>query len=323
VSYERPVRNGFTFWELCTMITDDKVMDLRLRLRPTPSLKTAAAQSGINDTTARKYIRLGKLPSECHVAHTWRTRSDPFEGAWPAIAQQLDNDPAITPSAILASLMTQHPDRFSRAQIRTLQRRIKQWRRERSHDPDPRFNSKAASDWLLTILRGERSVESLRNELGDIPQLSCLVHFTNDSRAKDRKKALTVLAHQKGISPVFIAEFLGLTLKTVKRYTTTFKQHGVTALFARERSVIKKKDRPEYAEALFSTLHSPPSTYGINRTSWKMNDIHRVLAQQGYGMSRQNIRAILRKSGYKWLKARKVLTSKDPQYVVIHARSIT
>ena len=38
----------------------------------------AAAKAGIDDKTARKYRRLGRLPSEVRMDHTWRTRPDPF-----------------------------------------------------------------------------------------------------------------------------------------------------------------------------------------------------------------------------------------------------
>ena len=45
-----------------------------------------------------------------------------------------------------------------------------------------------------------------------------------------------------------------------------------------------------------------------------MDDIHRILAENGNGVSRQKIRAILKNAGFKWRKARKVLTSNDPDY---------
>ena len=74
------------------------------------------------------------------------------------------------------------------------------------------------------------------------------------------------------------------------------------------------KNSPEVREAVLTTLHSPPSTHGINRTTWKMDDLHRVLAENGFPMSRQNIRWIIRKGGFRWRKAKKVLTSNDPEY---------
>jgi DDE superfamily endonuclease len=45
-----------------------------------------------------------------------------------------------------------------------------------------------------------------------------------------------------------------------------------------------------------------------------MDDIHRILAENGHGISRQRIRAILKNAGFNWRKARRVLTSKDPDY---------
>jgi hypothetical protein len=45
-----------------------------------------------------------------------------------------------------------------------------------------------------------------------------------------------------------------------------------------------------------------------------MDDIHRILAENAHGISRQKIRAILKIAGFKWRKARRVLTSNDPDY---------
>jgi hypothetical protein len=41
------------------------------------SLAAAAAKAGMDEKTARKYRRLGQLPSTIKTAHTWRTRPDP------------------------------------------------------------------------------------------------------------------------------------------------------------------------------------------------------------------------------------------------------
>ncbi len=39
----------------------------------------------MDEKTARKYRKKGKLPSELKQEHTWRTRNDPFEDAWDGI----------------------------------------------------------------------------------------------------------------------------------------------------------------------------------------------------------------------------------------------
>jgi hypothetical protein len=61
-------------------------------------------------------------------------------------------------------------------------------------------------------------------------------------------------------------------------------------------------------------LHEPPSNYGINRTSWKMSDLCRVLREKGRSVCPQVVRRITKAAGYRWCKARVVLTSHDPAY---------
>ena len=71
---------------------------------------------------------------------------------------------------------------------------------------------------------------------------------------------------------------------------------------------------PRYIKAVFSILHSPPSEFGINRTTWIMKDIHLKMQEKGLPISQHGIRKIIRDAGYKFKKARKVLTSNDPKY---------
>ena len=58
----------------------------------------------------------------------WRTRKDPFEGVWCDVLEWLQEDPDASAMALLGRLQADHPDRFSRANLRTLQRRVQQWR---------------------------------------------------------------------------------------------------------------------------------------------------------------------------------------------------
>jgi hypothetical protein len=62
-------------------------------------------------------------------ARDWRTRTDPFEGAWPEILLWLQENPEATAKSLLERLQRQYPDRFPEGQLRTLQRRIREWRR--------------------------------------------------------------------------------------------------------------------------------------------------------------------------------------------------
>ena len=88
----------------------------------------AAMKAGMDEKTARKYRMLGKLPSELEKRHTWTTRKDPFEDAWPAIKVMLGINPGLEAKTLFEDLQRRNPGRFADGQLRTLQRRIKIWR---------------------------------------------------------------------------------------------------------------------------------------------------------------------------------------------------
>ena len=76
-------------------------------------------------------------PARSKPEHRWRTRPDPFDGVWEdEIEPLLRNDPTgkLKATTIIDWLAEQHPGRFSASQLRTLQRRLQDWRA--LHGPD-------------------------------------------------------------------------------------------------------------------------------------------------------------------------------------------
>ena len=61
-------------------------------------------------------------------ARTWRTRADPFEGVWGQVLLWLQEEPDATAKDLFERLRSQHSDRFAAGQLRTLQRRVREWR---------------------------------------------------------------------------------------------------------------------------------------------------------------------------------------------------
>jgi hypothetical protein len=59
---------------------------------------------------------------------TYRTRPDPFAAVRSEIEELLGADPAQTASALFEDLQRRHPGVFPDGQLRTLQRRVKEWR---------------------------------------------------------------------------------------------------------------------------------------------------------------------------------------------------
>ena len=52
---------------------------------------TAAAKAGMDEKTARKYLKSSKLPSELKSEHSLRTREDPFCDVWSQVQSKLES----------------------------------------------------------------------------------------------------------------------------------------------------------------------------------------------------------------------------------------
>ena len=132
--------------------TKEELSEYRPRLDPVALLRSIReAQSALasisslepQETVSGESLErfLARLPSlwqqgEARPTHKarvrpprhWRTRKDPFEGVWCDVLIWLEKDPDTNAKDLLARLCKAQPDRFGDAQLRTLQRRVKDWR---------------------------------------------------------------------------------------------------------------------------------------------------------------------------------------------------
>jgi len=107
---------------------------------------------------------------------------------------------------------------------------------------------------------------------------------------------------------------LGIIRSTFYKWYGRYRAEGYEGLANRYTPKKLKAKDSKNVSAVFSVLHSPPSEFGINRTSWRMKDLQRCLAESGFALSLHTIRKIIKDAGYKWKKAKIVLTSSDPNY---------
>ena len=110
------------------MKKDTEVRLLQRERQKGTSQAVAAARAGMSERTARKYERLGKLPSQVRERRDYSTRPDPFREDWPWVAKELERDPARQGVTLFGELCRQHPGRYQEGQMRTLQRHIQTWR---------------------------------------------------------------------------------------------------------------------------------------------------------------------------------------------------
>jgi len=111
-----------------SVITDQQVRLLMKLFSENKPLIQAAVRAAMSESTARKYVRSGQMPSEMAAPHTWRTRADPFEEVWPEIDALLRQDKGLEAKTIFTVLGERHPGRFGPGQLRTLQRRVHAWK---------------------------------------------------------------------------------------------------------------------------------------------------------------------------------------------------
>lgn len=88
----------------------------------------AAAKAGISERSAQRIEVCETLPSQREV-RAWRTRSDPLAPVWDSeVVPLLEADAALNAVTLLEELQRRYPGSYGGAILRTLQRRVRQWR---------------------------------------------------------------------------------------------------------------------------------------------------------------------------------------------------
>jgi hypothetical protein len=118
-------------------------LELLHRIRESQSALAALGSGELGGALGRESLEqfLAKLPElwrkgDARPTHhrgesqprSWRTRKDPFEGVWTEILLWLQENPETTAKCLLERLHGRYPGRFPEGQLRTLQRRVREWR---------------------------------------------------------------------------------------------------------------------------------------------------------------------------------------------------
>jgi hypothetical protein len=112
------------------MVTDVQVRRLRRKLMDGKTLEAAAAAAAMSERSARTW-KEGLLPSETKTARDWRTRPDPFTDVWTTDVVPLleaDETGRLEAKTIVELLEQRYPGRYGASKLRTMQRRVRQWR---------------------------------------------------------------------------------------------------------------------------------------------------------------------------------------------------
>lgn len=267
------------------------------------SISAIARETEHDRKTVQKYLASGMQMS--HIKKRRRIPVGLCESFSDNIIGHIRN--GLSAKEIYRDLVTNHDFLGSYESIKLYVRKQYQNLQLESHQ-DEYF----ASLWILKLLQGGIHHSELESQFkGNLnaKDISTLVYCVLNKPLGHRNRAITILSYLKRISKRTIAKALFLDPKTVRDYIQRFEEGGVENLFDLSRKNIKKSEDQKYKDAVFSILHAPPSSYGFNRTTWRMGDIKNIMCKNGLPISKDNIRKIIKDAGYHIRKAKKVLTS--------------
>jgi len=175
----------------------------------------------------------------------------------------------------------------------------------------------AAKEWLAELSYGWRAVtvKLFTTEFKDPIELNNLLGIVRNGTLPERKKAATILARKRGIPNTMTAIVLHASPKTTRRYFKVYTEAGAAGLFSGRPRVRQPAKDAEKTNRILELLHCRPDSIGFNRMNWTQDDLIQAYeARHHETISRGTLARLIKKAGYGWRKARRVLTSPDPNY---------
>ena len=129
-------------------------------------------------------------------------------------------------------------------------------------------------------------------------------------------RARMVLAYFEGEQYREIARRLDCSQPTIARWVKRFRADGVAGLQSRPRER-RSAGRRQKLLAVFlpETVHQSPRTVGLARDRWTLELLQdQCYRQTGERPSLESIRRALKRFGYSWKRAKRTVTSPDPEY---------
>jgi len=140
-------------------------------------------------------------------------------------------------------------------------------------------------------------------------------------RSNDRMKwgkAVVILDLHEGTAITIVCSKLEKSPRVVKRWLKAYMEKGLDGLRSpqrRRQSPEKLEEMKKKRDRIVEILHESPHLHRINRASWNLDTLSRAYeAQCGEPIGTSTISEYVRAEGYAFRKARRVLTSPDPEY---------
>lgn len=147
-----------------------------------------------------------------------------------------------------------------------------------------------------------------------------IVELTSWKKSYDLLKwqrATLIFGSRRGRGVAELAAQIEVTLPTAIHWLTRFEKEGIE--FIRSRQMGLKPTQTALAarkkELLIRLLHESPKLHGYVRTAWNCKLLAETMLKiHGVQLDYRTVGAYIKQSGFKFKKAREVLTSPDPDF---------
>jgi transposase len=106
-------------------------------------------------------------------------------------------------------------------------------------------------------------------------------------------------------------------VRTAQRWIDHYKEYGLVGIIPKPEGVnaaIKARIKIT-RDNLVKILHEPPSLHGMNRTSWRLEDLATIYEKvHGQSIGAMTVSTHLKNLGFGFRKSREILTSPDPLF---------
>lgn len=131
-------------------------------------------------------------------------------------------------------------------------------------------------------------------------------------------KAVSILDLSQGTPITILCSKLEKSLRVIKRWRKAYIEDGLDGLRSpqhRRQSREKLEEMKGKRDRIVEILHESPQLHGINRASWSLKTLSRAYeTKYGEPIGMSTISEYIHAQRYTFKKARRVLTSPDPEY---------
>jgi Winged helix-turn helix len=138
------------------------------------------------------------------------------------------------------------------------------------------------------------------------------------SEAFTLRRCQILLASARGQRPARMARQRGCATQSVRHALHAFHHRGLASVHAQSRRP-KRTRLVLAAEPWRALLHERPRAFGKPRSPWTLRLAAEVCWERGltpYPVSLETIRQALKRVGVNWRRAKRWITSPDPQYAL-------